>query len=247
MTTFVLGNTSKVWAHKYALDTSVATDVALDFGAEANDVTTFDQTTRIAKGGIQSVGFAIDGFYDPDTFAAEFFSQIGTTVQRPISFSAASGGVVDGSIVYFTDGLYTGLSQFGPVGEMAPFSVEGNGNTPLVRGSIARTATDTSTQTGTGVQEGLVAAGNSLFAALHVTAVSGTNPTLAVTVESDDNAGFSSATTRLTFGTKTVESSEFTSVAGNIANDDYWRIVATIGGTSPSFTYAVHFGIASTT
>ena len=69
-----------------------------------------------------------------------------------------------------------------------------------------------------------------------------------MTVQSDDNAGFTSATTRITFtqisgGTESAENKK----ADGASTDDYWRVVWTIAGDgSESFTILVSVGIAPT-
>ncbi len=100
----------------------------------------------------------------------------------------------------------------------------------------------TSSSSGTGRQIGAVSSTQTLYAALHVISASGTSPTLDVKVQSDDNSGFTSATDRITFTQATDVTSEWGSVGGAIT-DDYWRITYTVGGTSPSFAFAVTAGI----
>ena len=63
-------------------------------------------------------------------------------------------------------------------------------------------------------------------------------------VESDDNSGFTSATTRLTATQVTTSTtSESLEVAGAIT-DDYFRVNFTIAGSgSPSFKFVLLFGV----
>ena len=83
-----------------------------------------------------------------------------------------------------------------------------------------------------------------MYAGLHITAASGTTPTLVVKVQSDDNAGFTSATDRITFTSANSIGGQWSSVAGAVT-DDYWRVTWTVGGTSPSFTFVVALGIGA--
>jgi hypothetical protein len=91
---------------------------------------------------------------------------------------------------------------------------------------------------------GAATATQHLYGVLHVLAVSGTNPTLDVVIQSDDAEGFASGTTRGTFTQKTAVGSQFlTPVAGPVT-DTHWRCTWTIGGTNtPSFTIALVVGI----
>jgi len=153
----------------------------------------------------------------------------------------------DGSAAYLLKSIplsYTPV--MGAAGELAMGTISGSSSTgPVVRGTLLHpsNAARTSSSTGTGRQLGAVAAGKSMYAALHVISASGTNPTLDVILQSDDNASFTSATSRITFTQATGRTSQLSSVAGAIT-DDYWRVSYTIGGTdTPTFAFAVTAGI----
>lgn len=152
----------------------------------------------------------------------------------------------DGSVAYLMRGInlsYTPIS--GQVGELAMGQVSGaTSSGPVVRGKLLHPSSTarTTSSTGTGRQLGAVADGKSLYAALHVISVDGTTPTLDVKVQSDDNGSFSSATDRITLSQANAVGAQWGSVAGAIT-DDYWRISYTIGGTDPSFAFAVTVGI----
>ncbi len=111
-----------------------------------------------------------------------------------------------------------------------------------IQGTLMATGTKTVTGNETGYQLGAVSSTQRIYAGMHVLAASGTAPTLDAVIQSDDNAGFSSAATQLTFTQATGTTSEFISAAGPYT-DDYWRASLTLGGTSPSFTIILGFGI----
>ena len=114
-----------------------------------------------------------------------------------------------------------------------------------MRGSLIHpgSASRSSSSTGTGRQLGAVVAGKSMYVALHVLSVAGTStPTLTVIVQSDDNAGFTTPTTRISFTAATAVGAQWGSVAGALT-DDYWRISYTISGTNPVFAFAVSAGV----
>ena len=84
-----------------------------------------------------------------------------------------------------------------------------------------------------------------LWIAIWVTAASGTTPTLDLLLESDDDSGFPSATTRITVPQFTGVGYYIGSVDGPITPDTFYRLTADIGGTgSPSFTLIAAIGIA---
>lgn len=127
----------------------------------------------------------------------------------------------------------------GQVGALVPWSLDAHAvGVKAVRSFVAGRGTKSATgNTAAGHQfVGGVPSGKSLFASLHVLAAAGTTPTLDVIVQSDDNAGFSSATTRLTFSQFTTSvGASWLQVAGPIT-DDYYRMRWTLGGGSPQYT-----------
>lgn len=133
----------------------------------------------------------------------------------------------------------------GEPGALAMASLSGSSSGAIARGKMLAVDGTAITSSGTGaaVQVGALTSTQVLYAGLHVTAASGTTPTLAVVIQSD-TVGFPSATSRITFSTATDTTNRYqlSSVAGAIT-DDYWRVSYTLGGTSPSFQFAVVVGI----
>lgn len=152
----------------------------------------------------------------------------------------------DGSLAYTMRGMAASYTPFeGAAGELAMGRIEGRNNGGIVRGLLMHPTTTARTSSGSGTarQLGAVAAGKSVYAALHVLSASGTTPSLTVKVQSDDNGSFTSATDRITFAAADATGDyEWSSAAGAIT-DDYWRVTWTISGTTPSFTFGVVVGI----
>jgi hypothetical protein len=170
------------------------------------------------------------------------FSYLGTA-DVVKSFVTASA---EGSTAYLMRGIplaYTPLE--GDVGSLAMGKISGKSSTgPVIRGRQlhAGSATRTSSSAGTEWELGALSATQTLYAALHVISVSGTNPTLAVKVQSD-TTGFGSATDRLTFTTATDRSYEWKQATGAIT-DTFFRASWVIGGTdTPTFKFIVTCGI----
>ena len=162
------------------------------------------------------------------------------------AITPASGAAVAGDQAIFTRGQ---LDKFqgptGAVGSVASFSASIVGDTAEVVGVVGAPLASRTTAglTGTSLQLGAVATGTTgvaqrLWAALFVTATTGTN--LAVTIQSDNATGFPSAATALTFTTVSAVGAQYSSVAGPIT-DDWFRVVATIG--TGTFTFAVVLGV----
>jgi len=149
----------------------------------------------------------------------------------------------EGGVGYAVRAVPVAYTVGGQSGELVNFSVSAMGDLArAVRGTIVAddAAAITSTSDGTAYQLGAVSSAQTVYAALHVLAVSGTNPTLDVIVESDSVEAFSGTpATQLTFTQTTGLGAEWQSLAG-VNTDTWWRVGYTIGGTdSPSFTVAI--------
>lgn len=152
---------------------------------------------------------------------------------------------VVGALAYFTNGLRADYKIGDAVGEIAPWSGTVKSAWPLVRGQIAHPPglARTATGTGTALQLGAIPAGKRLYAALHVLSAAGTTPSITARIESDDAAGFTTPTTRLTFAAATGPGGQILRGDGTAVTDTYYRVAWTISGTTPSFMLAVSLGI----
>lgn len=240
MATFVLTDASILLG---GVDlTAKSNQIQLTYEVEAQDATVFGNDTRINKGGLWVISGEVGGFTDEDLAGSAIFDAVGA---GPSVFQVAAPGD-DGTAGYAFRSMAASHQPLGgSVGEMAAdsLSLVGKSGAPLVRGTILHPSTArTSTGTGTGRELGAVAADEKVYGALNVVAASGSSPTLDVVVESDDNSGFTSATTRLTFSQQTGVGADWQSAAGAIT-DTHWRVSYTIGGSSPSFTFQCLVGI----
>lgn len=222
------------------------------------DVDAKDATTVCSAGwaeyvaGLKRWQMSFNGYVD---FAANNVDvKLGTSGSlggsiTPVTGCPSASGGADGAIAFTGKGLETNYQILaGAPGELAPFSLTAMGlSAPLVRGTVLHPSSSarTASGNGTGQQLGAVAAGQSMFLALHVLAISG-SPTFSVVLESDDNSGFTSPTTRLTSASYSASTgSEWQSAAGAIT-DTYWRVKWTVtGGTSPSISFLAVAGIAA--
>lgn len=212
---------------------------------EALDRTTFGQTTRIKMGGLRNGEMSGSVFLDYSATAVEtaLSEAIGLS-NVPITVTPTGTALDRGPFMQAMVASFTPVG--GMVGEMHRADWKGEtGQTPLIHTGVlmaAKAARTSSSNSGTAQQLGAVSASKRIWAALHVFAASGTTPSLAVTVKSDNGVGFASPTTQITFTSATTATSEIKSTAGAIT-DDYWRVDWTISGTTPSFTFAVAIGI----
>lgn len=156
-------------------------------------------------------------------------------------------GSADGSPGYCCTSLATKYVPVqGAPGELALAAASGVSSGPVARGMLVHpdTTARTSSSSGTARQVGAVSSSQRVYAALHVISVSGTTPTLTIKVQSDDGSGMATPTDRITFTTETDATAgyQLLSAAGAIT-DDWWRVTWTVGGTDPSFAFAVVLGI----
>ena len=201
---------------------------------------------RIVTPGIHSSEQTITGNDDYD--AATSIGRVLNVAQRgaqfPFGIVQAGTAAVAGSSALLGQGLLSKLGRLiGATGDVAGFQATVTGDQPLVYGVGGAPLASRGAHTGTSLQLGAVGTGPTgvdqrLWAALIVTAASGTN--LAVTIQSDNATGFPSAATALTFSTVSAASAQFTSVAGPIT-DDWFRVSASV--SSGTFTYAVLLGV----
>lgn len=232
-----------LWVAQYNL-AGDANALSLGMTSELQDDTAIGDVSRSRTGGLLTLGFSAEGYWN-DVSDAILFDDVGLS-DVPVTITPSGNTVGDRAFL-----ARCAVAEFSPlggaVGELRRFSVGGEGTgIAVARGSLLHNATRTATGNApAGVQLGALSATQTLYAAMHVTTVSGTTPTLAVKIQSDDNSGFTSPTDRITFSTANVTDNlaQFSSVAGAIT-DDWWRVVWTITGTNtPTFAFVVSAGI----
>lgn len=219
----------------------------VEVGAEVEelDKTTFGSGgAKERHGGIFDMSASISGFWEAGDLSKPddmLWANLGAYTV-PLTVVPTSGAV--GQLCYLSRVLEASYKPGGDHGKLMGWSADLKGNWPLVRGTVmhpqgtARTATGT----GTGQLLGALSSAQALYVTLHILSVSGTTPSLTVIIESDDNSGFTSATTRATFTAATALSGQTTKVDGAVT-DTYWRARWTISGTTPSFLFACAAGI----
>jgi hypothetical protein len=175
---------------------------------------------------------SVDDSFSVDELGSQY---VLTVIPNPTGTSAV------GDTAWFTRGVEAKVNPLGGAkGEMASFTLEVAHDTAAIRGVVAHLGTAVTTSASdSGIALTGPTSAQRLYAGLHVTAYTGfTN--VVVTVQSDDNANFTSATDRITFTTVTGLTSQFTSVAGDFSTETRHRIsyVAT-GAGSITFTAVI--------
>lgn len=227
--------------------TTVNNKIEVNVEADEQDATAFTPSgpawTEVLAG-LRSTEASAEGQWeagDPSKVDDALFAALGTVTPWTVCPVGANAG----DLAWLTGMLRTGYELGGAPGDIAPWSSDGKGTWPLVRGAVAHPPGTPRTTAGTGTitQLGAVGAAQNLYAALHVLSVAGTTPAITVTIQSAAAAGFASPTTRLTFTSANAVSGQILRAAGPIT-DQYFRASWAISGTSPSVLFATSFGIA---
>lgn len=228
--------------------TGFSNHVEIDPEAEDLDSTTFASGGwNEHEGGLLDTSVMVSGFWDSGD-ASKPDNRLWTDLGTKQPFTCGPKGANVGDLAWLLEVLEQKYTFGGDVGQLAPFSGDAVGDSPLARGvflhdpGTARTANGS----GTGVIHVAVPDGAKLWASLHVLSVAGTgNPTLTVKVQSDDNVGFTTPTDRITFDATSALTGrgQVKSTGGPIADDRY-RVTYGVTGTAPSFLFVVAIGIA---
>ena len=203
---------------------------------EAEDFTTFEDTWRQRKPGLESHALQMNGFFNAARSDKALYGALGAA-DKWVTVCTQNASP-PGTRAYFFQAVSGDYSPGGSMGSPNGFSFGAAGTGRLYRGVLMEHQTGLSVDgQSSGFQLGAVTSGQTLAALLHIIAVDDPGDSITVTLESDDNAGFTSATTRATFTAASAIGAELETVAGAVT-DDYWRLAWTITGSAPSFAIA---------
>lgn len=220
------------WVAGYDFTTNL-NQMSISAEAEQLDSTTFGGGGfRSRAGGLRSVQAQLAGFWESATSAApdpQVFPDLGVA-DRVVTVAPSSA---EGSVAYFCQAGKFGYQMFGQVGVLTPFSLDmaSTNGVGLIRGQVAKAKGSVSATGAAGsvLQLGTVAAGQYLYAALHVFSA---GTTLTVQVQSAATVGFASPTVRGTFTAATAAGGLWLArVAGPITDAFYRLNVSAVTGT----------------
>lgn len=233
---FILSNQTRVLYGNTAL-AAFLRNVKPSASVDMLDVTTLVDTSKQFIAGLQEFNLSIDGLFDNGTGAGSVWSAITSPInaQSIVPTSVAPAGFAVGSNVWVLPARTVSYEVSSNVADIVPFSMAfGAGSPAQVGVSLADLAAVAATANGTTVDNGASTA-NGMIANLHVTAASGTTPTLTVVVQHSTNG--TTWTTLGTFTAATAATSELITATGTV--NRYVRAAFTVGGTTPSFTCQV--------
>jgi hypothetical protein len=220
-----------------------ANQVELKAEADLNDVTTF------ASGGFRQRVVGLGSFMLNASGFQDYVGPSPGTVFSPQTlgtldtFTVSVPGTAVADPAYFGTARETSGSDLGAVGDVNPFSIGWAGTSRLIRGQMLHpSASRTATGNGTTTTFTPPTATQALHAAFHVHSVTGTG-TITFTVQTDDNSGMTSATTRLTSTAFAAVGGELKSATGALTGETHIRVVYTISGfTAVTFSVAAGVG-----
>lgn len=135
----------------------------------------------------------------------------------------------------------------GKVGDLDEWEASGTSMWPVVRSQylLGPGAIITDDTTTSGANLGAVAAGQRLYATLHVLSVAGAAPQLDVTIESDTNSSFTSPVTVLTFTQATAVTGEILRTDGSAITDTWYRANLNVPDAAGDDSYLVAMAIGT--
>lgn len=242
MSSFALTDAT-TWIAGYDF-TSDLNQVSITTSVDDQDNTVFGLGGfRSRIGGLRNVEASLSGFYQSATLNApdpQAFLQLGTADQ----VVTMAPDDAEGTTAYMFQGGKFSYNWGGSIGDVLPFDLDvmGTNAVGLVRGNIVKAKGNVSATgaSGTAWNGGNVSASQYLYATFHVFSA---GTTITAVVQSDDNAGFTTPTTRITFGPiTTVGGTWGVRLAGPLTETHYRFNITAITGT---FSVAGAIGIGS--
>jgi hypothetical protein len=229
-----------VFLHDQYNLTSSLDSASIDRSIAVLDTTVFGLDSRTYTPGQKDGSISVEGFADPaaagiDTILTNSFGSASTVV-------TVSLGQTAGSNAYLMDAIENQYATTSSVTELVRITGEYTAAQDGVDAGVLLLPVTTATASANGAtydRGSGVTTSSGAVAILHVTAVSGTSPTLDMTVQTDDNSSFTSPLSLITFVQSTAITSQRIETA--LSTQQYVRLNYTIGGTDPSFTFAVSF------
>lgn len=233
---------ASIWIAGYDI-TGDSNKISLNASVEELDTTVFGSGGyRSRIGGLRDVEASVEGFQTDAVGAVgpELFPKLATADEV---WTVSPTGAVS-SVAYIYQAGKFQIGQFGDVGNVAPFTLaaKGTNSQGMIRGRITKAKANVSATgaLGTGQQLGAVSATQYLYGTFHIFSSA---TTITVVLESDDNSGFTTATTVATIGPLTTTGGTWvTRIAGAITDDWFRFRVTAITGT---FSLGAAVGVGS--
>jgi hypothetical protein len=234
-----------IWFGGYDL-TSVANELSIEVMTADVDVTTFGAGgTHQRIGGLEDSNISLMTFLDTSISEPAFFGDRGGVVELVCAVAFPTGGTVTaGDRGYAARAMLKTISDPMKVGDAAKINATLSGAQPegvLQAMVLAPKASISATTNGSVVNMGAQTSPASVYLGVHVFSVSG-DRTVTFKLQSAAASGFSSPTDRVTLSSMSAVGSSFGS-SSTATTNAYWRVVATLGGTTGSVSFAAFAAI----
>lgn len=207
------------------------------FAQDMANASVLSSTSKVYYPSLENFDFQLDGLFDSTTGAGSLLNEITSNLGSATATAAtvAPNGFALGNSAWLIPSITATYEVTSSVADLVGFSLNLSANGPANYGVclsslVALTATGTSTS-----HDNTTSTANGALINLHVTAASGTSPTMTMVVQHSTNN--STWTTLGTFTALTATGSQALQVTGTV--NRYVRLSYTIGGTTPSFTTQV--------
>lgn len=207
---------------------------------ETSETTTYGKKSRTRVAGLEDHALSFGGFFDPVSDGIDAELKAIKAGESAVPATIGYGGLAVGQGVSMINGILSSYEVADPVAEVVTFTADMEGHDGGGTGvSLHDLTAETATGNGTGVDAGARTVTTSAGGVghLHVTAVAGTTPS--ITVKIQDSADGTTFADILTFTAATARTSERKTMTGTVRR--HIRVIWTITGTSPSFTFTVAF------
>lgn len=217
--------------------TSTANQIEFEASCATVDLTTFgSQGNHVVAPGLKDGSASVTTFLDTATSEAALKADnVGQTELLTAVAFPTGGTVTAGDRCYAMRGLLKSSKTPRKVGdaEMIMAAMSQAQREGVLGGTVVLASTAINASgTGTVLNLGAVAAGQTVYFGVHVIASTG-NRAITPVLQSAASAGFSSPTARVTLGAMSAIGSSFDS-SSTATTDAYWRISYTASGSSGS-------------
>lgn len=236
---FVSSQSTRVLFGAVAISSTVRS-VKPSFQQNMIDVTTIADSSKAFIGGIAEWSVAIDGVFDNATTAGSVHDAMNTPLSATttVPTSVAQAGFTAGYPVWLLPAKEISYEVKAQVENAVEYSLAlGAATAPALGISLVDLAAVSATGN-TASQDNTASTANGFVAHLHITAVSGTTPSLTAVVQHSTNNS-----TWATLGSFTAANAVGSQViTGTGTVNRYVRVSWTVSGTTPSFTAQVSLG-----
>lgn len=211
--------------------------VGLTYQDAMLDATTLADSSMVNFPGLSSQSFTMTGLFDSATGAGTVLDEITSRLgsETAVATTVSPNGFTAGNSAWLLPALTVDYQVSSTVADLVPFTLNlGAGASAGVGICLTDLAAQTATGNGTS-QDNSASTANGAVAHLHITAVSGTTPSMTVIVQHSTNN--STWSTLGSFSAATAVGSQTLQISGTV--NRYVRASFTISGTTPSFTTLV--------